>query len=252
MIVVTGHLEVDPDLRERHLALSAEAVRQARRAPGCLDFAVSADPVETDRVNVAERWRDRASLDAFRGEGEGDEITALIRAAHLVELEVPEDGPGASDPASADEDALRGLLDERARAVAARDEGPLLARMAPDLHSFGVTPPFATLGRDEIADGMRAWFDGYRSAIGYQVHDPRVRVDGDLGVTTFVYRVTGTLTSGHEVDMWVRATAVWERGEDGWVAVHQHESVPWDTATGRGVLAPASPDEVTGAGSVGG
>lgn len=90
MIVVTGHLQVDPDQRERHLALSADAVRQARRAPGCLDFAVSADPIEPDRVNVAERWRDRASLDAFRGEGGGDEIAALIKAAHVVELEMPD------------------------------------------------------------------------------------------------------------------------------------------------------------------
>jgi hypothetical protein len=45
---------------------SAGAVRLARQAPGCLDFAVSADPVDPTRVNVFERWARLQDLDAFR------------------------------------------------------------------------------------------------------------------------------------------------------------------------------------------
>lgn len=132
------------------------------------------------------------------------------------------------------------LLRERARAVAEKDTATLTARFHADLDSFGVTPPQRTQGRDGLAEGTQAWLDGYESDIGYAVHDLRVVSEGDLAVAAFVYRVTGTLVGGHEVDMWVRSTAVLRREgpERRWVLVHQHESVPWDPETGQGVLAP--------------
>ena len=55
MIIVTGHLVVDPSDRDRVVELSREAVIAARATPGCIDFAVSADAVEPDRVNISER-----------------------------------------------------------------------------------------------------------------------------------------------------------------------------------------------------
>jgi hypothetical protein len=39
---------------------SLESVAQARRAAGCLDFVVAADPLEPDRVNVYGRWDSEA------------------------------------------------------------------------------------------------------------------------------------------------------------------------------------------------
>jgi len=38
----------------------------ARREGGCIDLHVSADPLDAERINVFERWPDRASLDAWR------------------------------------------------------------------------------------------------------------------------------------------------------------------------------------------
>ena len=38
----------------------------ARAAPGCLDFAQSADQLEPDRINIFERWESDAHLEAFR------------------------------------------------------------------------------------------------------------------------------------------------------------------------------------------
>lgn len=138
------------------------------------------------------------------------------------------------------EQEVRALLDERVAAVAAKDPAPLLAVMADELDSFGVTPPHRVRGREAMAAGLQAWFAGYATDIGYAVHDLEVRADGDLAVATFVYAVSGTLRSGDEVDMWVRATAVLERRAGRWVVVHQHESVPWDPTTGQGVMRPGS------------
>lgn len=88
MIIVTGHLTVEAARRDDFVTASAAAVRQARETEGCLDFSVSADPVEPTRVNVSERWTDRASLEAFRGDGPPDDLNELIIDAAVAEFTV--------------------------------------------------------------------------------------------------------------------------------------------------------------------
>lgn len=73
MLIVSGHLVLDPADRDAHVMASVGAVRLARQAPGCLDFAVSADPVDPTRVNVFERWAGPEDLDAFRASGDPDD-----------------------------------------------------------------------------------------------------------------------------------------------------------------------------------
>jgi quinol monooxygenase YgiN len=88
MIIVAGHLRVASGDRDVFLERSREAIALARDAPGCQDFVVAADPLDAERVNVYERWQDRASLHAFRGEGPGDDLGALIVSADVGEFEV--------------------------------------------------------------------------------------------------------------------------------------------------------------------
>nr|WP_083784443.1 nuclear transport factor 2 family protein [Janibacter sp. HTCC2649] len=108
--------------------------------------------------------------------------------------------------------------------------------LADDLESFNVLPPHRAEGREPTLEAARGWFDGYASDIGYDVHDLNVTASGDVGFASFLYRVTGTLTGGTEVDMWVRATLGFERLDGRWIVTHDHESVPWDPETGQGVL----------------
>ncbi|UJA19326.1 antibiotic biosynthesis monooxygenase [Thermoleophilia bacterium SCSIO 60948] len=93
MLIVAGHLVVDPADRAALLEASAGSVRLARKAPGCLDFATSADPVDPARVNVFERWESEASLKAFREsevEGEDDFDFSLIGEFAVERFEVAE------------------------------------------------------------------------------------------------------------------------------------------------------------------
>jgi hypothetical protein len=98
------------------------------------------------------------------------------------------------------EGALRAIVDERVAAVAAKDPKPMTAR-------------------------------------GYEVSDLNVTVDGDMGFCSFLYHVTGTLKAGGDVDMWVRATLGRRRIGGQWLIVHDHESVPFDAATGQALTA---------------
>ncbi|MGH3882641.1 MAG: putative quinol monooxygenase [Pseudonocardiaceae bacterium] len=83
MIIVAGRLQVDRVDRDRYVAECVAVVQQARMAPGCLDFAITADSVEPDRVNVYERWESDAHLERFRGSGPDAGQTAQLRDAEV-------------------------------------------------------------------------------------------------------------------------------------------------------------------------
>ncbi len=88
MIIVAGRLTVSPADREAYLAGCVEVVEQARRAPGCLDFAITADLVDVARVNIFERWESQAAVEAFRGSGPSGEQNAAMLSASVAEYDV--------------------------------------------------------------------------------------------------------------------------------------------------------------------
>jgi quinol monooxygenase YgiN len=88
MVIVAGHIVVDPQQRESYLAGCVSVVELTRGAPGCLDFAISADLVDSGRVNVFERWESQAAVEAFRGSGPSEEQTHAMLAAAVAEYDV--------------------------------------------------------------------------------------------------------------------------------------------------------------------
>ena len=91
MVIVAGHVVVDPKRRDSHLTGCVEVVRQARRTPGCLDFALSADVLEPGRINVFERWESQAAVEAFRGSGPSDEQAEAIVSASVAEYDIADE-----------------------------------------------------------------------------------------------------------------------------------------------------------------
>ncbi|MFC8525912.1 putative quinol monooxygenase [Nocardia sp. NPDC057227] len=90
MVIVAGHITVDPADRDSYLAGCVPVVEQARRAPGCLDFAISADLVDNGRINILERWETQAAVEAFRGSGPGDDQSAQMLSASVSEYDIAE------------------------------------------------------------------------------------------------------------------------------------------------------------------
>ena len=54
MVIVAGHLIVDPDDREAYLEGCRDVVEQASRTDGCLDFTISPDLVDPTMINAYE------------------------------------------------------------------------------------------------------------------------------------------------------------------------------------------------------
>jgi ketosteroid isomerase-like protein len=131
------------------------------------------------------------------------------------------------------ETELREIVRERVDAVHAKDPAPLAARQAPDIVTFDVLPPLHARGSDAVEAKTQAWFDAYAGDIGYEVQDLEVAACDDVGFSSFLYHVSGTLASGGKVDMWVRATLGCRRINGKWFITHDHESVPFDAETGQ-------------------
>lgn len=66
MLIIAGHAKVAADHRDTYVAAFHDMVRRCRAARGCLDIAITADPVDPSRVNIFERWDTRENLDAWR------------------------------------------------------------------------------------------------------------------------------------------------------------------------------------------
>jgi quinol monooxygenase YgiN len=88
VIIVSGLLRVDPRHRNSYLADCVEVTRLARAAAGCIDFHLSADPVESDRINIFEQWESDDAVEAFRGSGPAAEQTVAIVEAIVAQHEI--------------------------------------------------------------------------------------------------------------------------------------------------------------------
>ncbi len=88
MIIVSGKLHIVPGRRDAFVARSVPSVIAAREAPGCIDFAVSVDPVEPARVNIYEEWESMDAIEASRGSGPEDDLFSLIARADVKERSV--------------------------------------------------------------------------------------------------------------------------------------------------------------------
>ncbi len=93
MVIVAGHITVEPQQRESYLAGCVSVVERARGAAGCLDFAITADPIDPGRVNIFERWESQAALDTARGNAPGFEQGAVMLSVSVADYDVADVRP---------------------------------------------------------------------------------------------------------------------------------------------------------------
>lgn len=93
MLIIAGYLEVDAARRDEFVAAHVDLLQRGRAAPGCLDLAISADPLHTARVNNFEQWESREHLDAWRQIAAAPDTGISISGDDMMEYQVVEVGP---------------------------------------------------------------------------------------------------------------------------------------------------------------
>jgi quinol monooxygenase YgiN len=76
IVIYAGTITMEPDVRDRYIALRLEQIRSYRAQPGVLSYAITADPLDPSMVNVFECY-------------ESEEALAAHQAIHERNVEVP-------------------------------------------------------------------------------------------------------------------------------------------------------------------
>ena len=134
---------------------------------------------------------------------------------------------------AADEARIREFVEARAEAVHAKDVDALMSNHAPDVLMFDALDPLRYVGAEAVRERAGQWLSWYQGPVGYEVRDLSVTAGDEAAFCHYLYRVTGTMTNGREVDMWVRSTVCFRKVGGEWVVAHEHTSVPFDAESGQ-------------------
>lgn len=131
---------------------------------------------------------------------------------------------------------IRAIIDERIEGVKNKDVNALVIDHTDDAANFDVLPPLHYEGVETVRQRAEKWLSSYETEIGYEVRDLEITSGESVAFCKYLYHVSGTLKTGGEVDMWVRATVCFQKIDGEWKIVHEHQSVPFDAETGKALL----------------
>jgi quinol monooxygenase YgiN len=98
MLIIAGTFEVDPARRDEFIVQKHRGMRESRAEAGCIDYVLSADPLEPGRVYLFERWESKEHLAphlARMGAAAKtpDPAAVPVLAADLQQYEIASIGP---------------------------------------------------------------------------------------------------------------------------------------------------------------
>ena len=70
-----------------------------------------------------------------------------------------------------EEAQIRGLIDDRVKAVRAKDVNGAISSTAPTILSFDVVNPLQHIGSDASRKRAEAWFSSFQGPIGCEIRD---------------------------------------------------------------------------------
>jgi ketosteroid isomerase-like protein len=125
---------------------------------------------------------------------------------------------------TSDEARLRSLIEQRAKALHAKNAEGVIACLTADYRQFSLAPPLA---HASDANNLNAWFATWQGPIGSEARDLLIAVSGDAAFSHGLSRMTGTKTDGEKVDLWFRETLGFRKVGGAWKIAHEHTSVPF-------------------------
>lgn len=93
MWIIAGHVTVDGDKRDMFVEAHRDLVERARQAPGCLDVAITADPVDPQRINNYERWESWDAIEAWRARANAPDTGIAFHDVDVTAFEVARSRP---------------------------------------------------------------------------------------------------------------------------------------------------------------
>ncbi len=140
------------------------------------------------------------------------------------------------DSQAIDKANIQGLINDRIKAVRAKDIHGAMSNIAPDILSFDVVNPLQYTGSEAFRKRANEWFSSFQGPLGYELRDVSITTGEDVAFSHSLNHVSATKADGAELDMWWRATVCYRKIDGKWMVTHEHNSVPFDGESGRASL----------------
>jgi len=124
---------------------------------------------------------------------------------------------------SADEAAIRALVENWAKAVRTRNFNGILAHHSADILMFDVPPPFRSKG---IQEYKKTWDTFFASSSGFDIREMDVSAGDDVAFVTAHMRCAHTETNGERTELDFRLTIGLRKIDGDWTITHEHHSIP--------------------------
>jgi uncharacterized protein (TIGR02246 family) len=142
----------------------------------------------------------------------------------------------ATENKALDEVQIRALIEEKIKAVRAKDIDGAMSSYAPDVLSFDVVNALQYVGSNAIGKRLEEWFSSFQGSIGFEIRDLSITSGDGVAFSHSLNHVSATTTGGGKLDMWWRETACYRKIDGKWLITHQHSSVPFDVESGKASL----------------
>jgi quinol monooxygenase YgiN len=93
MVIIAGYVLVDEGQRDAYVEAHGDLVKRARAFEGCIDLAITADPVDRRRVNNIEVWASAQALDAWRAEANPPQTGIELADMQVRRFNAEDGGP---------------------------------------------------------------------------------------------------------------------------------------------------------------
>jgi uncharacterized protein (TIGR02246 family) len=131
---------------------------------------------------------------------------------------------------------IRALIDRRVEAVRSRNVNVATSSLASDLLSFDVVGPLQLTGPGVARKRAEEWLSSFQAAIDYEISDLKITAGDDVAFAHGLSHVKATRKDGGTLDMWWRTTICFTRTDGQWLVRHEHNSVPFDAASGKAAI----------------
>ncbi|MCO6456213.1 MAG: nuclear transport factor 2 family protein [Pirellulaceae bacterium] len=126
-----------------------------------------------------------------------------------------------------DEDAIRLLLNEWARATREGRQDDVLASHAEELLIFDVLPPLMYESATSYRASWDAWQPDPQGEMTFHLDSLRVTAGSDVGFAHGILQCGGVLADGRTFSDTARATFCLRKVDGDWKVFHQHISKPF-------------------------
>ena len=106
----------------------------------------------------------------------------------------------------------------------------------PDIIVYDIVPPLIS-NAETVKEGNRHWHSVIEGPFSCKYEDIQVRMLGAKhAFTGSIIYVHAKLKAGGTFALRMRSTDIWQKTKNGWRAIHEHTSVPFDPATEKGLF----------------